>query len=529
MKVQKEFQLKDNANRDVELPLYLTWFKATSSARARYTEWRTVDRAYRTFYEARKRTIGISSQYRAADDLRASLLKVYLKETGQEFDRLCTVSGNLVERLLDALDRYLDGTISYRKEVDWDRSCEARFNILWLLSDLKVTLNPLILAADALDGIGALLPVAQSSTVVVSHAILPHVAATITTGVGLASHTMRAADRLCHVNDNSQSWYERPYEKLKEIITSYCAELWKKIKSFLTFSDLTWKKVRGYMSTALDWVMRVTPAPYRASYGALKDGYAIGKAIYQRFQLHSHASSFEPAGQTPFFLDAVRRAQWETIKSKGLSMLTAVTSALSAASGVVLSVLAAALAKALLWLYRMITRVVESRRIDQFLNNAVALFKLEPVECDDDGRGGRSIRPLKTGSGLARDPRRFDAFFADGCRASPLIPLLLMNTPVCKSTASSFTLRDGWEQPYFDRAIACFDSVRPFASKFLLNSGFRFATRSRNAATQEMINLALKRPVIESAAKRPEIESTAPLREEGGGLRWSENLWSVLR
>ena len=115
--------------------------------------------------------------------------------------------------------------------------------------------------------------------------------------------------------------------------------------------------------------------------------------------------------------------------------------------------------------------------------------KLEPGE-------NAHIKPVIDGTGIISNTADFTAFFKEGCEASPIIPMLTLNSGVCGSLMTlvkmfeddgSQTRLPGGRQP-FDAGGAFFTRLKLFSTEYLKACGFQFQPLN---ATNENIRMLL--------------------------------------
>lgn len=182
---------------------------------------------------------------------------------------------------------------------------------------------------------------------------------------------------------------------------------------------------------------------------------------------------------------------------------------------------------ALEWLIKLIWRVAEMLRIDAFLKVAREMWKAEkaratPVTTDSyaareavnlkntNGQVTRTVRlsgmgrveqheyetgrtrlePKIDGAGIISNLEEFTAFFKKGCDASPIIPMLTLNTGICGSLMTMIRLVDDTgtrihadgKQGEFDVGNRYFARLKEQAAKYLRSSGFQFLANGSDPA-----------------------------------------------
>ncbi|MGE4240844.1 hypothetical protein [Ramlibacter sp.] len=161
------------------------------------------------------------------------------------------------------------------------------------------------------------------------------------------------------------------------------------------------------------------------------------------------------------------------------------------------SVVAAAMS-AMEWIVKMIARAVENEAIKTFLGKARIEFAAEKAraqlqpspghERKADGGTGQAIRgdlaPRIDGTGIISDTARFTAFFKEGCSASPLIPMLTLNSGICGSLMTFVQLFDnegemirnpGAKRQVFDIGHDYFRRLKQYSVEYMQACGFEFS------------------------------------------------------
>jgi hypothetical protein len=185
--------------------------------------------------------------------------------------------------------------------------------------------------------------------------------------------------------------------------------------------------------------------------------------------------------------------------------------------------LVSALMSALEWMVKFLYRYFESERIDAFLEKAQKRWKAEEVKMYAAAlRGVRKLEPdenphmqpvLDEGSFL-RNTEEFTTFFREGCEASPVIPMLTLNSGICGSLMTLIKLFDddtgalsrnpGGRQP-FDIGGAFFTRLKHYSQEYLLGAGYKFSPLlEANDQIRGLLNHALnkhQRPIAGAGSK----------------------------
>jgi hypothetical protein len=138
------------------------------------------------------------------------------------------------------------------------------------------------------------------------------------------------------------------------------------------------------------------------------------------------------------------------------------------------------------WMLKLVYRLSEYMGIQQFLQRARGLYDAEKWRAKMvDG----VYEPNTAPGGLITDAKSFTAFFRDGCKASPLIPMLTLNSGLGGSLMTMLQLfeEDGsqsrrattnigsGETREFDRGNAYFTRLKRYSVDYMRGSGFKFS------------------------------------------------------
>lgn len=153
--------------------------------------------------------------------------------------------------------------------------------------------------------------------------------------------------------------------------------------------------------------------------------------------------------------------------------------------------LVSAVVGAIEWLVRLMSRVAESLAIDKFLAHARDLYALEKNRATASkvpvAKGGADVTVyepnLTLKNTLLTSTEKFRTFFQEGCNASPLIPMLTLNSGLGGSLMTLIDLFDdqgnqstrlSGGKKDFDRGAAYFDRLKRFSVGYMKKSGFQF-------------------------------------------------------
>jgi hypothetical protein len=156
------------------------------------------------------------------------------------------------------------------------------------------------------------------------------------------------------------------------------------------------------------------------------------------------------------------------------------------------AVVAAAMA-AMEWLVKVIIRIIESEGIKTFLTEARTKYEEQRARAQLQPSPGHvnrvpvrgNLEPHIDGTGLLCNTQEFTEFFKRGCAASPLIPMLTLNSGICGSLMTMVKLFDddtgamlvnsGAKRQPFDIGGDYFRRLKLFAVEYLQASGFVFS------------------------------------------------------
>lgn len=149
--------------------------------------------------------------------------------------------------------------------------------------------------------------------------------------------------------------------------------------------------------------------------------------------------------------------------------------------GTLVSVVMAGIA----WMVKLVMRLTEYTAISQFLHTARRLYDAEKRRAT---QVGNAYEPNTTPGGIITDTRAFTAFFQEGCKASPLVPMLTLNSGLGGSLMTMLQLfeADGsqsaratanvgsGETREYDRGNAYFTRLKRYSVDYMRASGFKF-------------------------------------------------------
>ncbi len=154
------------------------------------------------------------------------------------------------------------------------------------------------------------------------------------------------------------------------------------------------------------------------------------------------------------------------------------------------------------WMVKFLWRIWEQSKIHKFLMEARQVFaeerKKAELVTDYRGKGvGLQFEPNMDPScgGIIHDLPRFKAFYQRGCDASPLIPMLTLNSGICGSLMTLIRMfgdnsqHDLISQATFDAGNEYFARLKQFGRTYLNSAGFQFTSAS--GPVQGLLNHAV--------------------------------------
>jgi hypothetical protein len=158
------------------------------------------------------------------------------------------------------------------------------------------------------------------------------------------------------------------------------------------------------------------------------------------------------------------------------------------------------------WLYKMLYRWWESSKIATFLDEAKKLYQIE------QGRAtvGKIEHRTEVGEitpsavGLVHQTPEFTKFFERGCKASPVIPMLVLNSGICGSLMTMIQMVEGNGQTLISSSNVTegaeyFTRLKDFGRRYLTKSGFKFS--STNPSVTRYLQHAMTRHQRETNAR----------------------------
>lgn len=138
------------------------------------------------------------------------------------------------------------------------------------------------------------------------------------------------------------------------------------------------------------------------------------------------------------------------------------------------------------WLVRLVSRLGEYFGIQQFLQVARRHYTAEKQRARKGADG--VYEPNTAAGGIITDTAAFTTFFREGCKASPLIPMLTLNSGLGGSLMTMLQLFEadgrqsaratrnlaGGETREFDRGDMYFMRLKRWSVEYMRKSGFKF-------------------------------------------------------
>lgn len=140
---------------------------------------------------------------------------------------------------------------------------------------------------------------------------------------------------------------------------------------------------------------------------------------------------------------------------------------------------------------KLVLKIMERGRIKRFLQKARKLYEEERllrIEKFDD-KANHMVTTMHTSGGLIHDIKRFNAFYKEGCDASPIIAMLTINTGLCGSQWQMQDLlsipgpknqQQKLAQEQFDTGTKYFDKLKKYGYGYLKDCGFDFVANGRD-------------------------------------------------
>lgn len=137
------------------------------------------------------------------------------------------------------------------------------------------------------------------------------------------------------------------------------------------------------------------------------------------------------------------------------------------------------------WLVKFTFRLWEQSKIKAFLKKASDFYLEEcKLATRDPGPRGLEFQPNMdpTRGGIIHDLEKFKTFFQEGCDASPLIPMLTLNSGICGSLMTLVNLfrdeektgREVVDRATYNSGVAYFARLKGFGARYLQTAGFKF-------------------------------------------------------
>lgn len=152
------------------------------------------------------------------------------------------------------------------------------------------------------------------------------------------------------------------------------------------------------------------------------------------------------------------------------------------------------------WMIKMLWRVWESSKIKKFLLLAKVEYEKERKLAEITKSAGvitdpktnkktriewDEVQPCldKTKGGIITDVERFKRFYQKGCDASPLIPIITLNSGVCGSLMTMLKMFEGREQKllankeYMAAGTEYFTRLKEFGRNYIDKAGFKMTSK----------------------------------------------------
>ncbi|PXW97490.1 hypothetical protein C7444_10492 [Sphaerotilus hippei] len=512
---------------------YEQWLSKTSQRfKARSSDTRAVDLAY-------QRCVSGPNRGPAAERALLTALDQFLTTKGGHWHLVARnqASDGLMQRLHDHL-RQQHGAADHReaglRRVLSHDVPESRFGVLYLLGHARIDLNHLSLALEGLASTGNVVGQAmgpQFSTTVAGHALGgSHIstlgAATARLGAGAARTGLLAGSqvqrdlvtpssltlpRLAWPQDRQALLAMDPtglvagFAALGPVMMQISQTVLRAVQDFLGwFLRKLRANERLVLQVAGTLVKLVVANILQNAVPYLSSAIDIGQGVVKTLQ----------ASKTSIETWLMRRqvnlmsghpeqigAAIESQMQQGIG--TGLWSALKGGAGVATQVflpgmgaLVGAIISGVEFIVVTIKRLCEQSDIHDFLDQARTLWTEQQRFATRNEHG--HLRPdLTPRSGsLIHDTEGFKAFFQQGCDASPLIPMLTLNSGICGSLWTMIKLSDDTLSPKmiepatFSAGDSYFTRLKQFGQRYMAASGFR--VHSANADVQRLLTHATR-------------------------------------
>ncbi len=468
-----------------------------------------MDAAYAAFYDAVNTSP--DAEYRTAQALFAEMA-IYLGQSNGMWSKsernkaskglLADIHGQLFKNL-----GVLNPHQAALQKIDDEEIPHARFGVLYLLSNITVEIGAANIASIVLEGVTAAGSVAALSTTFNMQVNDPSAlsqgnAVYSQTGQRMASYKVGMGELGPVDASDIIAASGVPTTIASKVVASDGTgpqtnlTLWQKIKKAITglvdklkakmLADGDWHHsisgliIKKLISAAIGKIFAAS-APYVGAAMDTVTGVARTiQAASDKLGVYYLRKKFELRDGHPKELANSIESQMEWAIGGGIK------DTLKGAAGICTQVflpgagsLVSAIMSTIEWLVKTIMRIAERCRIDAFLDEARKLFATEPRL----GVGTDTFKAAtKQSGGIVYDTARFSAFFRKGCKASPIIPMLTLNTGICGSLMTMIRMvNDHGEtsQTSHDAGAEYFTRLKTWGGRYMRDSGFSFTPRAR--------------------------------------------------
>lgn len=495
-----EFVFRDERGRPAALPSLQKWRNLTAlSFSRRPPEMVRLDELYAGFLRARRNA---HEFLRAAIALKGALNRFFASKADLSKSRRVNAGGGTMKRLFEALAEFtgdLAAMPSLPREIGIPPSehFHARFGILWVLSNLKVTIRPGTLVAGSLGLANTGMSLTQAA------GGMPENAYSGYAGFGVEEarpHLHR--DAAPAYPGGESRFYQKVRCEIVKMLTDFVRGLWEDVKRKARFFvHPTWEGFDDIIQTAARYLfefVKQIPAYVAPAYTIIDGLRHAFNRIRAARDFKALLRRFEPAaGPIAAYVNLVEQEARKLALGKVVDVATVTALTAFGFTIPLVAALGEPIMKIVTWTIGAVLRVIEKINLDAFLRKARRHFDAEPRL----GEGPLRFQPAAR-DGLVHDAAGFDRFFEEGCQISPVVPFLTLNTGVCGALLTKIRLTgnatDTANENAYLAALHYFDKARALSRRYLKDSGFTFTTVSGSGAARAVIDLALATPVVKA-------------------------------
>ncbi|MGI4857840.1 MAG: hypothetical protein ACRYHA_13215 [Janthinobacterium lividum] len=499
-----EFVFRDERGRPAALPSLKKWRDLTALTFSRRPpELVRLDDLYADLLRAERNGRGSHEFLRTAIVLKGALNRFFASKADLSKSRRVNAGGGTMKRLFEALAEFtgdLAAMPSLPREIGIPPSehFHARFGILWVLSNLKVTIRPSALVAGSLGFVDTGLSLAQAAGGMPKSAYSEHA------GFGVEearSHIHR--DAAPAYSGGESRFYQKIKLEIVKMLKDFVRGVWEDVKRKARFFvHPTWEGFEDIIQTAARYLFQFVKQipPYVAPAYSLINGLRhTFNQIRAARDFKGLLKQFEPAaGPIAAYVNVVEQEARKRALGKAVDVATVTALTAFGFTIPLVAALGEPIMKIVTWTIGAVLRVIEKINLDAFLQKARRYFDAEPRL----GEGPLRFQPAAR-EGLVHDAAGFNRFFEEGCQISPVVPLLTLNTGVCGALLTKIRLTgnvtDTANENAYLAALHYFDKARALSRQYLQDCGFTFTTVNGSEAARAVIDLALATPVMQAS------------------------------